>query len=485
MEIRTMSAIALSALNRFGLGAGPSQPAVSSDPRGWLKQQLKQTALPDTLVKLPNSLVYMQRQRAFLQQRQERLERKKVSGPENNAIAMQTVAQEKSKSQMPVNDSNLYREALRDEAAARLQLAISTPNDFYERLAHFWSNHFAVSVDKRAASLFAAPMEREAIRPNLNGVFSDMLIAVTQHPAMLFYLDNVRSVGEDSRAVARSKKNSKKASGLNENLAREILELHTLGSKGGYTQNDVTEFAKALTGWSVPRRPELDSAKSAFTFYPQAHEPGERRVVGKTYRDEGMQQAKMILQDLALHPSTAKHLAFKLARHFVSDTPPPSLVAAMANAYLKSGTQLEPMYHAMINNNEAWSSQARKFKTPTEFVVSAFRSTGTVLKGHERDVYVLLERMGHLPFMSRSPEGYGDALADWSGPDALFKRLQAASTLAHWAPRADNGSVLATAKLAVSSHALDQEMISMIQRAESSHQALSLLFASPAFQWRI
>jgi uncharacterized protein (DUF1800 family) len=477
-----MSAQMLSALNRFGLGASAYQHNTGTDPRGWLKQQLLQTKTPSILAELPDSVSYLKQQQAY---REQQLAAKRMTSTPEISNTSLTKKQLRKKilntADKPSGRGNFFRDITQKEISVRMQHAITTENDFSERLSYFWSNHFAVSIDKRAATLYAAPMEREAIRPHLNGSFSEMLLAVTQHPAMLLYLDNVRSVGESSKFANAKNKNPKRASGLNENLAREILELHTVGVKSGYTQTDVTEFARALTGWSVPSKQNLESATAAFQFNSATHEPGNRRVLGKEYRANGIEQATMILRDLAMHPATANHLAFKLAQHFISDTPSSAMVNRMASAYLKNGSQLEPMYHVMINSDEAWSPQARKFKTPLEFVISACRSTGISLRGHERHVYSLLERMGHLPFMSRSPEGYGDTFADWSGPDALFKRLQAASTIAEWAPR--NINVLDIAKVSLG-NSPDNETISAIQRAESSHQALSMLFACPAFQWR-
>jgi uncharacterized protein (DUF1800 family) len=477
-----MSDQMLSALNRFGLGANIHHDNLGNDPRGWLKQQLNRTELPKILANLPNSLSYLRQQQAYREQ--QAAAKRTTLAPEssNTSLLQKEFTQKTAKpNNKPAGGANFYRDITQKEISARMQHAIATENDFTERLSYFWSNHFAVSIDKRTASLYAAPMEREAIRPHLNTSFSEMLLAVTQHPAMLLYLDNVRSVGESSTFANPKKKNPKRASGLNENLAREILELHTVGVNGGYTQTDVTEFARALTGWSIPGGKNLATANTAFQFNAASHEPGNRRVLGKNYRTSGVEQAKIILHDLAMHPATAHHLALKLARHFVGDTPPAAMMDRMAAAYLKHEGQLEPMYHAMIDSDEAWATQARKFKTPLEFVISAFRSSAISLQGHERQVYSLLERMGHLPFMSRSPEGYADTMADWSGPDALFKRLQAASSLAEWAPR--NISVFDVAKISLG-NALDKETTSAIQRAESSHQALSILFACPAFQWR-
>jgi uncharacterized protein (DUF1800 family) len=477
-----MSTQMLSALNRFGLGANIHQDGLGSDPRGWLKQQLNRTEPPQILADLPNSLSYLRQQQAYREQQAAAKRAQSAPESDNSSLLKKELQQKVAKPNKKIaGGANFFREITQKEISMRMQHAITTENDFNERLSYFWSNHFAVSIDKRTASLYAAPMEREAIRPNLNTSFSEMLLAVTQHPAMLLYLDNVRSVGESSKFAYAKKKNPKRATGLNENLAREILELHTVGVKGGYSQTDVTEFARALTGWSIPGGQRLAGASTAFQFNAASHEPGNRRVLGKDYRANGIEQGRMILRDIAVQPATAHHLALKLARHFVSDTPPAAMVERMTAAYLKHQSQLEPMYHAMIDSDEAWSPQARKFKTPLDFVISAFRSSGISLQGHERQVYSFLERMGHLPFMSRSPEGYADTMADWSGPDALFKRLQAASSLAEWAPR--NISAFDVAKRSLG-NALDKETTTAIQRAESSHQALSIVVACPAFQWR-
>ena len=202
---------------------------------------------------------------------------------------------------------------------------------------HFWSNHFAVSADKQPLAAVAGLYEQEAIRPHVTGNFYDLLLAVERHPAMILYLDNQTSMGPARPPRRFVRRNRGRELGLNENLAREILELHTLGVDGGYTQADVTEFAKVLTGWSIggtlgeargplarlvadPGRP------GEFHFRAQMHEPGDKTIVGKRYRERGAEEGEDVLRALALHPSTARHLATKLARHFVADDPPPKLV---------------------------------------------------------------------------------------------------------------------------------------------------------------
>jgi len=223
---------------------------------------------------------------------------------------------------------------------------VSTDRPFLERLTQFWSNHFAVSVDKIVVLGLAGAMEREAIRPHVLGHFTDLLLAVEQHPAMILYLDNQASIGPNSRAgrLMNRRANGRKAD-INENLAREILELHTLGVDGGYTQADVTTFARAISGWSIGgegegrrfAKLEADHGEPGeFLFRDIFHEPGDRRLLGRTYDDNGVRQGEAILKDLALRPETARHVSTKLARHFVADDPPPALVKRMTDAWLGS-----------------------------------------------------------------------------------------------------------------------------------------------------
>jgi uncharacterized protein (DUF1800 family) len=362
----------------------------------------------------------------------------------------------------------------------------------FERLVRFWSNHFAVSVDKQSSALYAAPMEREAIRVHVLGRFSDLLIAVEQHPAMLRYLDNVRSVGEQSlsaqrareRAMRRDDDAPPRRAGLNENLAREILELHTLGVDGGYSQADVTELAKAITGWSLPVQQDWERGNptSAFVFRAAAHEGGIRSVLGTRYAEAGEAQGRAILKNLARHPSTARHLSYKLARHFVGDTPPPALVERLAKTWLREEGDLRAVYRTLIGSAEAWAPDARKFKTPDDFVISAARAAGTIPNERPRELLQLLTRMGQPPFNPRSPAGFADTADGWNGPDAVWKRIQAAQVLAEAAP-AIQPDPMATAAAVFGDH-LDDATVRALRRAESPREGMALLFASPAFQWR-
>ena len=464
---------AASALNRFGLGARPGElAALGRDPRGWLLAQLQAKPRLAAFDGLPDSAAYLGEYHD-LQQRLKALRQRRAAGD----------AQARGKGE----GRRGLRRALQRELVVRQGVAVASDAGFRERLVRFWSNHFAISVDKFRASLFAAPMEREAIRPHLTGRFADLLLAVERHPGMLVYLDNAQSIGDDSRlaqmAQRRAARNpAARKRGLNENLAREILELHTLGVDGGYTQADVVEFARALTGWSVAR-PGGQDAGTAYVFRAAAHEPGRRQVLGQVYAQPGEAQGEAILRALALHPATARHLSLKLARHFVADAPPPTLVERMARAYLASGGELVALYRALVEAPEAWSAQARKFKTPDDFVVSALRAAAL---DAPQDLLLSLRLQGELGqpmFQPRSPAGFGDVAADWGGPDALFKRVQAAQALAARLPEASGHTPLALAQAALGS-ALDAQTATALRRAESVQQGVALLLASPVFQWR-
>lgn len=469
MTMRTATAAA----NRFGLGARAGELArIGDDPHGWLRAQLDGADAQEAFATLPSSASYLGRYYDLLRMRRAaRRETRAAPGEERQA--------------MP--DRRRFRQSLARETVLRQRVAVRSDHGFAERIVRFWSNHFAVSVDKFIAASFAAPMEREAIRPHAFGHFADLLLAVERHPGMLLYLDNAQSIGEDSRlgaaAARRASRNPQaRKRGLNENLAREILELHTLGVDGGYAQADVGELARALTGWSVPSpRDDVDGEPQvAYVFRAQAHEPGARQVLGRRYAESGEAQGAAILRDLATHPATARHLAFKLARHFVADAPPPALVERMGRAYLASGGELGALYAAMIDDDAAWADDARKFKTPDDFMLSALRACGLDADADLGLALRLQAQLGQPLFQPRSPAGFGDIAADWSGPDALYKRVQAALALAERSPAAVplelGRSALGTG--------LDDDTAMALRRAESARQGMALLLASPAFQWR-
>ncbi len=470
---------AASAVNRFGLGARAGELAgIGQDPRGWLQAQLGGPPHIAAFEGLPGSREYLTLYTQVQQQRRAARERMAAEGG----------AGANNDGPKRVGGRGELRQALLNELVLRQGVAVASSDGFRERLVRFWSNHFAISVDKRIASLFAAPMEREAIRPNATGRFGDLLLAVERHPGMLLYLDNAQSVGADSRQAQRAAQRTQdrpnaRRRGLNENLAREIMELHTLGVNAGYSQADVIEFAKAITGWSVPRPNEAGDG-DGFVFRAVAHEPGERRVFGRTYRQTGEQQGVAILHALAVHPATAQHVSLKLARHFVADQPPAALVDRMARTWVASDGDLSRVCSVMLDDPLSWGDACRKFKTPDDFCLSALRACGLEDKADLAMAMQMQGQLGQPVFQPRSPAGFGDVAADWGGPDALFKRVQAAQRLADRLQSMPDATPLAMGQAALGT-ALDTQTATALRRAESVHQGVALLLGSPAFQWRI
>ena len=351
-------------------------------------------------------------------------------------------------------------------------------------MVHFWSNHFAVSADKLTVIGMAGPFEFEAIRPHVLGRFGDMLLAAEQHPAMLLYLDQAQSVGPDSTLGTLAATFGRNA-GLNENLAREILELHTLGVHGGYGQADVTEFARALTGWTVnglargPARRAIGGSGTpgSFHFAGAIHQPGRRVIMGRAYDQRGEAQARAVLSDLAAHPATAAHLAAKLARHFAGDDPPPALVERLGAAYLKSGGDLPTLYRVLIEAPETWQPARSKFRTPWDWSIAALRGIG-VRQIEGRQMAGLLNQLGQPLWRPGSPAGYDDIAASWAGPDALVRRVEAAERFAMRAGGLVDARSLAAAP---ARQRLGPATVQAIARAESPEQGLALLLVSPEF----
>jgi uncharacterized protein (DUF1800 family) len=372
-----------------------------------------------------------------------------------------------------------------DDLAVRVNVAVASPAPFIERLVHFWSNHFSVSVGKPGTQFEVGPHEFTAIRPHVLGRFSDLLKAAVLHPAMLLYLDQFQSLGPNAPFQQRRavRANPQRPRGLNENLAREILELHTLGVDGGYSQADVTEFARALTGWTVPGIGRVgrfaEDQPSGAAFVALAHEPGARTILGKRYPAGGPEQAIRVLDDLAAHPATARHIATKIARHFAGDTPPESLVARLEADFLKTGGDLASLTRALIAAPEAWTPGPVKFRSPFEWFIASLRLSGVERLEPQRITRVLTE-LGQPAWRAPSPAGYDDLAASWAGPDALFRRVELAERIAQGAPAED---VLARAEAAFPD-ALSDSTRTMLTRAESGRQALALLLVAPEMMRR-
>ena len=346
------------AASRFGLGARPGELAkLGSDPRGTLMAQIRGPA-PVIAESLPSSSELLAKVIAQRNARREAGEappaRRSPASNQPNAAAPGDPPAE-SVVAIAKGLRDIYLPAYVGDVNARFRAAVTSERSFLERLVHFWSNHFAVSVDKLVVLGLAGPMEREAIRPHVLGKFSDMLLAVEQHPAMLLYLDNAQSVGPDSRAAGIAGRRGRKV-GLNENLGREILELHTLGVDAGYTQDDVRALASIITGWSIGGNlGRLQGGEpGAFYFREILHQPGKQVLLGKTYRQDGIEQGEAALHDLAVNPHTARHISTKLARHFIADDPPDAAVSRLTAAFEQSRGDLPTVYRALLESPEAW-----------------------------------------------------------------------------------------------------------------------------------
>jgi uncharacterized protein (DUF1800 family) len=378
--------------------------------------------------------------------------------------------------------ANHFRDIVVADVRARLVTAATTTQPFAERLALFWANHFTVSMAKASARGMVGAFEREAIRPHTGGRFETLLLAAATHPGMLRYLDNDQSAGPRSAVVQRLARRASRSgeaprvTGLNENLAREILELHTLGVGAGYTQADVTAFAQVLTGWRVA----LADAEPATRFDPAWHQPGPKTLLGKTY-PEGPEALTLVLKDLAAHPATARFVCTKLGRHLVADEPPPALVAQLVQAWRASDGDLAAVTRALVLAPEAWAPQAAKLKTPEEFVVSTARLLQLGESAFQRPPDGAISTLGQRVQAAPSPAGWPDRADEWLGPDAVWKRVEWATRVADRVGRRIDARALAEASLGPQ---LAEATRTQLQRAADGPQALALLLLAPEFQRR-
>jgi uncharacterized protein (DUF1800 family) len=472
------------AANRFGLGARPGEiGSMADDPRGALRAQLLGGAPLIHNASLPDTATVLARAAEL---RAERRQDRRAAARADNASADPASTAVVPEAVQKLNA--MFRGAYIDDVTARMRLAVSTDRPFVERLVHFWSNHFAVSVDKMSVFGIAGAFEREAIRPHVLGPFQNLLLAVEQHPAMLLYLDNFQSVGPNSKAArARARQgasgNSPKAKiGINENLAREILELHTLGVGSGYTQADVTEFAKVITGWSIGGGEGRQRAGTPGTFYYRdgIHEPGTRYLLGSSYHDEGLGQGVAVLRDLAKSPATARHIATKLARHFIADDPPAAAVDRLSEAFLSTEGYLPSVYRALIESSEPWAEPLAKFKTPTDYIHSSYRALDLPIADGPKAL-APFELMGQRIFSPGSPAGWPDRSVDWDGSSSVMKRLEWADQVGQRVGSQINASDRVSQALG---SVASEHTRTSIARAESGAQAVTLLLAAPEFMRR-
>ncbi|MBM3546686.1 MAG: DUF1800 domain-containing protein [Alphaproteobacteria bacterium] len=439
-----MSIDAFIAASRFGLGARPGDLGrIKGDPQGWLLAQLDGGS--ETTEGVGRSA---ERLKLFFDAR----------GSGGDAALIELYRKE-------------YRQGFTADVGARTRRAAATDQPFRERLVHFWTNHFTVSAVRPTVAGIAVAFEEEAIRPNVTGRFVDLLLAAIRHPAMLLYLDQAESIGPKSRAGLR------RGRGLNENLAREVLELHTLGVDGGYTQTDVRAFAEMLTGWSIgnPRRGIIGE----FHYIELIHEPGAKTFLGRTYESAGEHEARAALELLARHPSTARHIAAKLARHFIADRPQAASVDRIARVFLDSGGDLKSVYRAVIAEERAWRDPLTKVRTPSDFVIAALRATGVKAEGGQ--VLRAQAVLGQPPLVAPSPAGWPDDASAWATPEAMMRRVEFALAFAgRVRTRMEPGDLAES----VLGDALSDETGTAIRRAGSRSEALALMLASPEFQRR-
>jgi uncharacterized protein (DUF1800 family) len=449
------------ALHRFGFGPREgSIAAIAEDPRDALLAELERPNAGQIINSaLPTSGAA---NRAVFEYRAERSAEQKRQRREGAAQpAMEAPPAQSDRPPLP-------RQLFLNEAKARIDAARDAEIGLVERLVWFWSNHFCVSQDK---TVMAGAYEREVIRPHVLGRFSDMLLAAEGHPAMLIYLDNAQSIGPDSVAGINRDK------GLNENLAREVLELHTLGVRTVYTQDDVTNFAKVLTGWTIIPTVNNPDHGGEFVFIKRAHDPGPKTVIGKEYDDTGTGQGRAVLADLARHPATARHVATKLARHFIADDPPPALVELLTQRFLDTEGDLKEVAKALIASSEAWMPERAKIKRPGEWIVAALRATGEA--GDIRRIVQAQAMLGEPLWRPPAPKGFSDENAAWL--DGLAQRLDMANAFAHREGLALEPDAIMEVALGPLASAETRQTVA---RAESRPQALTMLLMAPEFQRR-
>jgi len=458
------------AANRFGLGARPGElNAIGSDGRDWLRAQLR--GAPPAIADAELSASQQILAQALALRAEQRAQRHAGADAKPDTEAQQKLPQ-------------FLRPIYASEVTARFRTAVSSERPFLERLTQFWSNHFAVSLDKPFLAGLAGSFEREAIRPRVLGNFADLLLAAETHPAMLLYLDNHLSVGPHSElAQRRGRRAPLRRIGINENLAREILELHTLGVGGGYTQKDVTTFAEVITGWSIGGAAGgrfAGGEPGKFLFRAEQHEPGAKVVLDRRYADGGYGQGVAVLGDLAVHPSTARFIATKLARHFIADEPPPPAVTRLAGAFMASSGDLPTVYRALIDSREAWAQPLAKYKTPADYILSGYRAL-TLPVDAQHAPLAPYELLGQRTWSPGSPAGWPDRSADWDGASALMKRIEWADAVGQRVGNRADAVKLAPQLLGEN---LSGATASAVAHAASAAQAVTLLLAAPEFMRR-
>jgi uncharacterized protein (DUF1800 family) len=434
---------ALHALNRLAYGARPEDMAAirSEGASAWLErfiaQQLdpRSIAVPAALQARLDALDTLGLSQSDLLARFRKVVQAATSAQQRATPAADGGASTPTEDVLASARREFIRPVVLQAAHARLARAIDSPAQLQEVLVEFWFNHFNVFVGKGPVSVLAGAYERDAIRPFVLGRFRDMLGATAKHPAMLLYLDNALSVkaGYRAPAFAQANPNATRLSGLNENYARELMELHTLGVDGGYTQHDVTELARIFTGWTVDQRAaRWGTGGSLFVFDPGRHDNGSKQWLGHRIDGAGQAEGEMALDVLAAHPSTARHVAYKLAQAFVADDPPPTLVQRLSDRFVQTGGDLRAVVQALISADEFWDPAmvGAKFKTPYQYLTSSLRALGVTTPQDVLPLTQVLAQAGMPLYGAQTPDGYKNVASAWMNPEAIAQRVQYASALA-------------------------------------------------------
>ena len=490
MTKQTLTPAAI-AFHRFGLGASMGE-TVTPDVRQSIYDQFdRYEAMPTVIERLPDGGALLATYLADRRDARRSITNKSTSVPlipkQNNGTASPAALESKkangssrrinSRSATRRDSSQDVRALYRRATQARMASAIQTHAPFVERMVHFWTNHFCVSAGNLHTLALVGAFEFDAIRPHVLGRFVDMLVAAEQHPAMLLYLNQTQSIGPGSAVARRAReRDAFRQRGLNENLAREVMELHTLGVRSGYTQDDVTQFAKALTGWSVSGLNGVSDAEAIdFRFRPHEHEPGARMIVGKTFAQNGVRQGEAALAAFAEAPQTALHVATKLARHFAGDSPPRALVDRLYVSFTSSGGDLSKLYCTLIESHETWVEYPVKFRSPWDWSVAVLRLLGADVLERVQTANIL-DQLGQPVWKAGSPAGWDDLDASWAAPNALLRRVEIAQLLASMA---SDGIDVVRVGERLFPGSLDPATARQVMHADSSATALALLLVSP------
>jgi uncharacterized protein (DUF1800 family) len=403
-------------LNRLSYGPRPGdiEKVTAMGAERYIQQQLH----PEALAESPQLTTQLAQLRTLQMSPVELLGQYRLPARQGN--------QKQPKKEVQQANRVAARTIVEEAVQARLLRATQSDRQLQEVMVDFWFNHFNVFAGKGLTRLWVGSYEQDAIRPHALGRFRDLLAATAKHPAMLFYLDNWQNTAPNS-AGARGRFN-----GLNENYARELMELHTLGVEGGYTQQDVITLAKILTGWGLqPRIRQMQGNQTGFYFDARRHDFSDKVFLGKPIKGSGIQEGEQALDILANHPATARYISYQLAQYFVADQPPKSLVDRLAQRFLATDGDIRAVLDTLFHSPEFWDGKYynAKFKTPYQYVVSALRATDTPVSSTWL-FQGALQQMGMPIYGCATPDGYKNTQEAWLNPDAMTRRLSLATALA-------------------------------------------------------